>query len=317
MRGVVLDLDSLQPRDLDLQPLRRQLDEWRLYARTSRAQLQEHMAGAGVVVTNKVVIDAQAIRDNPQLELICVAATGTNNVDLAAARAAGIPVCNARDYATASVVEHVFALLLTLTRQLDSYRRRVADGGWSESPDFCLFDAPVDELSGRTLGIVGYGVLGQAVARAAAAFSMNVQVAQRLHGAPVTGRVALDTLLETSDVVSLHCPLSERTRGLIGAPQLARMKRDAILINTARGGIVDERALVDALQKREIQAAAVDVLEQEPPPPDNPLLSFRSPRLVVTPHMAWASRPARQRLVQEVADNVAAFTRGEPRNVVN
>ncbi len=317
MRGVVLDLDSLSPQDLDLQPLKGQLDHWNLYPHTAPEQVCERIADTQVVITNKVELTAAQLQSCPTLKLICVAATGTNNIDLDAATSAGIQVSNARHYATASVVEHVFALLLTLTRRLDRYRLGVEQGNWCDSREFCLFDETIGELSGHTLGIIGYGVLGKAVAQAARAFSMKVQVAQSLHGTPHPDRVPLVKLLETSDVISLHCPLSDATRGLIGAAALARMKPGAILINTARGGIVDEQALVDALRQNRLQAAAVDVLSQEPPGKHNPLLGFHSPRLIVTPHVAWASQPARQRLVNEVTENIAAFLRGEPRNRVN
>jgi glycerate dehydrogenase len=251
------------------------------------------------------------------LKLICVAATGTNNIDLPAATKAGIQVSNARNYATASVVEHVFALLLTLTRRLDRYRNRVGDGDWRDSPEFCLFDETIGELAGHTMGIIGYGVLGQAVAKAARAFSMDIQIAQSLEGTPHPNRVSLETLLTTSDVISLHCPLSEATRGLIGAAELASMKQSAILINTARGGIVDEQALLNALQNNQLQAAAIDVLSEEPPRKRNPLIEALSSRLIVTPHVAWASQAARQRLTNELSENIAAFLRGAPRNVVN
>ena len=215
------------------------------------------------------------------------------------------------------MVEHVFALLLTLTRRLDSYRQRVNGGDWCDSREFCLFDETIAELSGHTFGIIGYGVLGRAVAKVARAFSMKVLVAESLTGAARTGRVPLHTLLENADIVSLHCPLSEATRHLIDAPALARMKPDAILINTARGGIVDEQALVDALRQNRLQAAAIDVLAEEPPRTRNPLLAFDSPRLIITPHVAWASQPARQRLVRELSENIAAFLCGTPRNTVN
>lgn len=317
MRGVILDLDSLSPHDLDLQALQQQLDHWDLHPHTDPDQVSERIADAQVVVTNKVALTAAHIQSSPALKLICVAATGTNNIDLDAATKAGIQVSNARDYATASVVEHVFALLLTLTRRLDRYRERVGDGDWCGGQEFCLFDETIGELSGHTLGIIGYGVLGRAVAQAARAFSMDVQIAQSLQGAPQPDRVSLDGLLATSDVISLHCPLSDATRGLIGAAELTDMKPGAILINTARGGIVDEQALVDALRNNRIYAAAVDVLTEEPPRKGNPLLDFRSPRLIVTPHVAWASQAARQRLVNELSGNIAAFLRGVPRNIAN
>ncbi len=316
MRGVFLDLDSVHPRDLDLDPLRACLPEWSFFEQTSPQHVAERIAGAHVVVTNKVHVTADHLYAAETLRLICVAATGTDNIDLPAAQQAGIVVSNARNYATASVAEAVFALLLTLTRQLDRYRAQVAAGRWSESPHFCLFDAPIEELHDKTLGIIGYGVLGHAVAERAKAFGMRVQIAQRLHADPVGGRVPLTELLATSDVVSLHCPLSDATRNLIGQAELQTMKRSAILINTARGGILDEVALVTALQQGWIAGAGIDVVSQEPPPVSNPLLSCRSPRLVLTPHVAWASRTARQHLLGEIVENIRAFQRGEQRNSV-
>jgi glycerate dehydrogenase len=317
MRGVFLDLDSLNPGDLDLEPLRSCLPEWRFYDHTTPGKVIEHIDDAQIVVTNKVRLDRTHLRSATKLRLVCVAATGTDNVDLQSASDKGVVVSNARGYATPSVVEHVFSLLLTLVRHLDRYRRRVDAGDWTHSRHFCLFDETIEELAGKTLGIIGYGVLGHAVAQVAQAFSMRIQIAQRLYGPPVADRVPLDQLLETSDIISLHCPLTEQTRGLIGETQLKRMKRSAILINAARGGIVDENALVTALEQQWIAGAGVDVLAQEPPEATNPLLRYSSPRLIVTPHIAWASRAARQRLLGEIAENIKAFLAGKPRNPVN
>ncbi|MCG6865850.1 MAG: D-2-hydroxyacid dehydrogenase [Thiogranum sp.] len=315
-RGVFLDLDSLHPQDLDLTALRDSLPDWEFFPQTSPEQVMQRIAGARVVVTNKVRMNAAQLGNAQALGLVCVAATGTDNVDLAAARQAGIAVSNARNYATASVAEAVFAMLLTLVRQLDRYRAQVSAGHWSDSPYFCLFDAPIEELFGKMLGIVGYGVLGRAVAQRAQAFGMQVQIAQRLVGEPLDGRLPLEELLTISDVVSLHCPLSDATRNLIGPRQLELMKPSAILINTARGGIVDEPALVNALDQGWIAGAALDVLGQEPPAAGSPLVTCRSPRLVLTPHVAWASRSARQRLVGEIVENIQAFRRGERRNAL-
>ena len=316
MRAVFLDLDSLNPQDLDLQPLQECVQDWQLHHHTEPDQVDERIAHARIIVSNKVRITREHIQAAPELHLICVAATGTNNIDLDAASDAGVIVSNARNYATASVVEHVYSLLLTLVRQLDSYRKRVKAGDWSRSPNFCLFDESIEELSGKTLGIIGFGVLGQAVAQLAQGFSMHVQIAQRLHGSPLPERTPFYQLLETSDIVSLHCPLSAQTQGLIGEAQFRRMRNTAILINTARGGIVDEKVLVRALQQGWIAAAGVDVVAQEPAKASNPLLHYSSPRLIVTPHVAWASRAARQRLVTEIVDNIQAFLRGSTRNTV-
>lgn len=316
LRGVFLDLDSLHPQDIELAALRECLPAWTFFDRTPPEQVVERISAAEVVVSNKVRLTSEHLRSAQSLRLICVAATGTNNIDLEAAGQAGIVVSNARNYATASVTEAVFALLLTLVRKLDRYRAQVAAGRWSESPHFCLFDSPIEELYGKTLGIIGYGVLGQAVAQRAQAFGMKVIICQRLCGEPVEGRVAIQELLTASDVISLHCPLSELTYNLIGAPQLKAMKRSAILINTARGGIVNEAALVAALRQGEIAGAGFDVASEEPPAADNPLLNFPSPQLIVTPHVAWASRSARQRLVDEIIQNIQAFRLGQPRNQV-
>ncbi len=316
MRGVFLDLDSVHPSDLDLAPLRACLREWQFHRATEPDQVVSRIRDAQVVVSNKVALTRASFEANPALQLVCVAATGTNNIDLDAAGDTSVVVSNARDYATASVVEHVFSLLLTLSRRLDAYRRRVSAGDWSRSPHFCLFDETIEELAGKTLGIIGYGVLGRAVADLARAFSMRVNIAQRLHGNPLPERVPLREILASSDVVSLHCPLTEQTRGLLGESELRQMKRSALLINTARGGIVDERALVRALHRSWIAGAGVDVLSDEPPPASNPLLQYASPRLIVTPHIAWASRAARQRLVGEITDNIQAFVSGSPRNRV-
>ncbi len=313
--GVFLDLESIHPQDLDLTELRDSLVNWTFHDSSHSDQVGARIATAQVVVTNKVPLNADHLRAAGRLRLICLAATGADRIDVQAARDAGVSVRNARDYATASVAEAVFALLLTLLRQLDAYRRQVSLGHWSESPHFCLFDAPIEELNGKVMGIVGYGVLGRAVAERAKAFGMRVLVAQSLHNAGHdNARVPLSDLLRLADVVSLHCPLSRLTAGLIGARELALMKRGAILINTARGGIVDERALVGALKAGTIAGAGIDVVAQEPPAADNPLLRFVSPRLILTPHIAWASRSARQRLVGEIVANIRAFQRGETRN---
>jgi glycerate dehydrogenase len=316
MQGVFLDLDSMHPSDLDLAQLQDSLPHWQFHHRTGPDEVLPRIQAAQVVVTNKVPLTDSSIQASRNLQLICVAATGTNNIDLAAASAAGVVVSNARDYATASVVEHVFSLLLTLTRRLDAYRRRVRDGDWTRSPHFCLFDETIEELAGKQLGIIGYGVLGRAVADLARAFSMQVNIAQRVHDSPLPDRLPLPQLLGSCDVISLHCPLTEQTRGLIGETELRQMKDTALLINTARGGIVDEQALLRGLQQGWIAGAGIDVLAEEPPAATTALLQYNSPRLIVTPHIAWASRAARQRLIGEITANIVAFGNGSPRNRV-
>ena len=315
--GVLLDRDSLDRGDLKFEVLRETLPEWRFYDTCEPDRVAERIAGATVVVTNKVVLDARLLEGASALRLVCVAATGTNNVDLVVAQGLRIPVCNARGYATPAVVQHVFALILSLSTRLMDYHQAVRAGRWERSPMFCLLDFPIRELAGRTLGIVGYGELGKGVARAAAAFGMRVLLAQRPGGPERPGRLPLRELLPQVDVLSLHCPLTPQTRGLIGAEQLASMRSDAVLINTARGGIVDEAALAEALRAGRLGGAGVDVLAQEPPARGNPLLEPGITNLIVTPHVAWASRESRQRLVDQVADNIRAFFSGCPRNLVS
>ncbi len=316
MKGVFLDSETVDRGDLDLGALRAALPEWAVYANTAQNRVAEHIKGAEVVVSNKVMLDANVLSEAQRLKLVCVAATGTNNVDLQAARRANITVCNVRGYATASVVQHVFALILALTTRLFPYRRAVDRGNWQVSPQFCLLDYPIREIAGKCLGIVGYGELGRAVARTAEAFDMEVILAQRPSGEAKPGRVPLDALLPQVDILSLHCPLTPETRGLIGERQLALMRADAMLINAARGGIVHEQALADALRGGRPGGAGIDVLSEEPPVHGNPLLDPGIPNLIVTPHIAWASRESRQRLVDQVAENIRAFLAGRPRNVV-
>jgi len=316
-QGVVLDLETMDREDLDLAPLRGALPHWDVHPFTDASETAGRIAQAQVVVTNKVVVDRAAMNAAPDLKLICVAATGTNNVDLEAARAHGITVCNVRDYGTASVVQHVFTLILALTTRLQDYQQDVARGLWQDSRQFCLLDHPIRELCGRTLGIIGYGVLGQAVARTAECFGLKVRVAQSLVSpGNDPDRLPLDRLLAESDILSLHCPLTDQTRHLIDARALAAMKADALLINAARGAVVDNAALADALRRGVIGGAGIDVLDQEPPNSDHPLLAPDIPNLIVTPHIAWAAQEARQRVIDQVSENIQAFMAGEPRRVV-
>lgn len=315
MRGVFLDAGSLGQAVLDMRPLEREGIDWAYYDATSPAVVVERITSADIVITNKVVLDGKSLTEADQLKLVCVAATGTNNVDVEAAKQRGIAVCNVRGYATPSVVEHVFALLLSLMRHVPDYHRAVQAGRWQKSAHFSFLDFPIHELNGKILGIVGYGELGRAVAKVAEAFGMGILIAERSARAPRPGRVALSELLPKVDALTLHCPLTAETRGLIGARELQSMKRGAVLINTARGGVVDELALLEALRSRHLGGAGVDVLTQEPPL-DNPLLSADVPNLIVTPHVAWASRESRQRLVGEIAANIQAYLQGTPRNAV-
>lgn len=315
MRGIFLDIDSVDRGDLDLGSLRATLPEW-IFLTTGACDAKALPKQADVLVSNKVILDADAINCSENLKLICIAATGTNNVDLAAATAKGITVCNVRNYATASVVEHVFGLILCLTRSLPQYMQAVKQDKWQLSDTFCMLDYPVKELKGQTLGIIGFGELGRAVAAMGEAFGMTVLVAERRGASLRQGRTPFQEVLSGADIISIHCPLTQDTCNLIGSAELMCMKRDAVLINVARGGIVNESDLSDALQAGEIGGAALDVLTEEPPRSGNPLLSRSHPNLILTPHIAWASRTSRQSLVNEIASNIQAFFSGKPRNVV-
>lgn len=318
MRGIFLDTDTLLPEELDFSALSNSLADWTLYPTTTTERLAERLQNIEVVVSNKVVLDAVSIKKANNLKLICVCATGTNNVDLDVARDQGIPVCNVRDYAAASVAQHTLALMLGLATRWHEYAQDVRQGEWSRSTMFCLMHRPVIELSGKTLGIIGYGVLGKAVAKLARAFGMQVLIAESLSKVNhQTGRTQLDQLLAASDFVSLHCPLTDQSRNLIGKQQFFAMKETAFIINTARGGLINEQALVDALRNHVIAGAATDVLTQEPPTLDHPLLAVDIPNLIVTPHNAWVSRECRQRLLDGVVDNVVAWRDGRLQNCVN
>jgi len=317
MLGAFLDRDSLDRGDLDFSSLDNVIDDWQFYGQTRPDDLGSRMARSEIIISNKVIIDQHAMQSAPQLKLICVAATGTNNVDIGAAQRLNISVCNVRGYATPSVSQHVFAMMLSLSIHLGKYRRAVMQGAWQQSQHFCLLDYPIEELSGKTLGIVGYGELGQAVAKIAEAFGMQVLVSDHRGSEPRLGRVSFEQLLAEADIISLHCPLTPETQGLIGATEIAQMKQGAMLINTARGGIVDEQALADALRDGYLGGAGVDVLSQEPPVASNPLLAADIPNLIITPHIAWASRASRQRLLEQISANISAFLAATPRNIVS
>ncbi|MES1929688.1 glycerate dehydrogenase [Salinisphaera dokdonensis CL-ES53] len=317
MQGCFLDAGSMGD-GLTWSSLESSVESWHWHHNTTRETVAERLQGVDIAVTNKVVLDAETIAGADRLKLICVAATGFNNVDTAAAAEHGIPVVNVTGYATPAVSQHVLSLMLAHATRWASYDAAVKRGDWSAGQFFCLLDYPIEELDGQTLGLVGHGELGQAVARLAEAFGMQVLVAERPGATTVReGRVAIDEVFERADMISLHCPLTEDTRHLINADALARMKNSAFLINTARGAIVDSEALIEALRNGTIAGAALDVLDQEPPPADHPLLDPSIPNLIVTPHTAWGSRGARQRMLEGVAANIDAFRAGEQRNRVN
>ncbi|MCJ8207079.1 2-hydroxyacid dehydrogenase [Pseudomonas sp. RGM2987] len=316
-RAVFLDHSSLDLGDLDLNPLRDCFGDLQLFARTTADQVTERLKDASVAITNKVVIDAAAMAASPGLKLILISATGTNNVDLEAARRHGITVCNCQGYGTPSVAQHTIMLLLNLATRLADYQKAVGEGRWQQASQFCLLDYPIIELEGKTLGLLGHGELGSAVARLAEAFGMRVLLGQIPGRPPRPERLPLDQLLPQIDALTLHCPLNEHTRNFIGARELALLKPGAFVINTARGGLIDEQALADVLRNGHLGGAATDVLSVEPPTQGNPLLAPDIPRLIVTPHNAWGSREARQRIVGQMSENAQAFFSGTARRVVS
>lgn len=316
MNIVVLDGYAANPGDLSWSELEGLGSSLCVYDRTPPELVVQRAEQADILLTNKVVLSREIIGALPRLKYIGVLATGYNVVDLLAARERNLPVTNVPAYSTASVAQMVFALLLEMVQQVGHHSHRVHEGAWSRSPDFCFWDKPLVELDGLTLGILGYGSIGRRVARIAAAFGMKVLVHTRTPAAePGVEYVDRDRLFEQSDVLSLHCPLTEQTAGVVNAERLAAMKPEAYLINTGRGPLVDERALAEALASGVIAGAALDVLSVEPAAADNPLLG--APHCIITPHIAWATRAARKRLMDTVVANVEAFISGTPRNVVN
>jgi glycerate dehydrogenase len=305
-KAAFLDFATLGP-NVDTRALDRLLDVT-YYAYSDEAEIPARLAGCEFVVVNKAQLSAETIAGAASLRLIALTATGTDNVDTDAARARGIAVANARDYCSTSVVQHVLALVLNLTQRITDYGQLVRAGAWAGSRSFALFDYPIRELAGRSLGIVGYGTLGRSVADVGRCLGMRILVSGRPGEAQLRAdRLPFEQVLEESDVLSLHCPLNESTYHLIGAAELARMKPDALLINTARGGLVDSAALADALRAGKLGGAGIDVLPVEPPDDDQPLLAGDVPNLIVTPHVAWAALEARQRALYQVAENVEAF----------
>ena len=310
---VVLDRDTLVNRPFDFD-FPHTLSS---YGTTEAHETLERIRGADIVITNKVVISAQAFAENPQLKLVAVTATGVNNVDVEAAKQNGTAVCNIRAYGNESVAEHAFMMMITLMRNLPAYQRDVAAGLWENSPFFCHLGAPMRDLNGKTLAIFGRGNIGQTLATYAQAFKMKVVFVEHKHAETVRdGYVSFDEAVRTADALSLHCPLTPETANMIGEAELQQMKPGAILINCGRGGLVDEAALVAALKYGQIGGAGFDVLTQEPPRDGNPLLKARLPNLIVTPHIAWASQEAANRLFDILLDNINHFVAGNPQNLV-
>jgi glycerate dehydrogenase len=292
--------------------------EWVEYGETDGSQVVDRLRDATIAICNKLALRADVLSQLPKLKLIAVAATGTDNVDLDYCRAHQIAVCNTRGYATSSLPEHALMLMLALRRNLIAYRDDVRAGRWHEAKQFCLLNHPIGDLRRTVLGIVGFGALGKAMAQLGRAIGMEVIIAERKGATTVReGRKSFYDVLRLSDVLSLHCPLTEETKNLIGPEEIAQMKREALLINTARGGLIDDHALLDALKAGRLAGAGIDVLRVEPPREGNPLLEVDLPNLIVTPHNAWASRQAMQTLADQLVDNLEAFVRGEPRNLVN
>lgn len=312
MKIVVLDGHTLNPGDLDWEPLRK-LGQCEIHPRTAPSEIVTRAQGAAVVLTNKCPLSAQTIAQSPGLRYIGVLATGYNVVDLAAAKSHGIVVTNVPDYGTPSVAQHVFALILELTQHVGHHAQTVREGRWQQAPDFCYWDRPLVELAGLTLGIVGYGRIGSAVAEVGRAFGMKIVAASRRKLAAVEC-LSIDEVFRRSDVVSLHCPLTPDTEGLVNAGRLALMKPTAFLINTGRGPLVVESDLAQALNEERLAGAGLDVLAIEPPRSENPLL--RAKNCLITPHIAWATRAARSRLLATVIDNLAGFLAGRPKNLV-
>ena len=310
---VVLDRDTLVNRPFEFD-FPHTLSS---YGTTEAHETLARIRGADIVITNKVVISAQAFAENPQLKLVAVTATGVNNVDVEAAKQNGTAVCNIRAYGNESVAEHAFMMMITLMRNLPAYQRDVAAGLWENSPFFCHLGAPMRDLNGKTLAIFGRGNIGKTLAAYAQAFKMNVVFAEHKHAQSVRdGYVSFDEAIRSADVVSLNCPLTPQTANMIGEAELQQMKPGAILINCGRGGLVDEAALVAALKYGQIGGAGFDVLTQEPPRDGNPLLKARLPNLIVTPHIAWASQEAANRLFDILLDNINRFVAGNPQNLV-
>ena len=319
MHAVFLDYKTVDAGDLDLESIRAVLPEIKVYPYSTEAEVLDRIQDIEVAIANKIEFDSRVFDYANKLRLICVTATGTNNIDLDYAEKAGVTICNIRDYCTESVTQHVLLSILSLSHSYFDYMHSIQSGEWQEGSGFSLLEHPIKELSGKKLGIVGFGVLGKGVAKAASILGMETLICESFNpNKPDDSldRVGFDELLRESDVVSLHCPLTEETDGIFNDDSFEKMKSSAILINTARGGLVNDQALIKAIENKSIAGAAIDVLDQEPPGLDHPLMQNNYKNLIITPHIAWAAREARQRALDRIADNIEAFQRGKPINVV-
>ena len=326
MKTAFLDYKTVDPSDLDLSPLRKIAPNLILYDKTAADEVNKRIQDAEIIIINKTKLDAAALYQAKKVKLICLVATGTDNVDLVAAKEQGVTVCNIKNYCTDSVAQHVVLSILALSHHFNEYQLSLKQGLWQKSEQFCLLEYPITELSAKTLGIVGLGVLGTAVANLAVSFGMRILVAESFRPEngmtndaqqkPEFKRVPFQDLVSQSDVISLHCPLTPETKDLFDLKTFKSMKKNALLINTARGGLINDEALLHALEHGSIAGAALDVLDREPPAADHPLLTSGLPNLIVTPHIAWAAKEARQRALDEIAKNIACYLKGEPRNVV-
>jgi glycerate dehydrogenase len=314
--GVFLDLETVDTGDLDRSRLQSSLPRWQWHEFSDSEDIQQRIAQANVVVSNKCTLDRSVMRQAAKLQLIAVAATGTNNVDLKAAAELGIIVCNIRDYASDAVAQHVITSMLNLLTHQPDYLQDVRQGAWSRSRQFCLNHRPIRQARDLSFGVIGYGVLGRATGKLAENLGMKLLVAERQGETVREGRLPFEEVIARADVISLHCPLSAATRGLIDQAVLQDMKPEALLINTARGGVIVGEDLANALRQGVIAGAAVDTLSQEPPPVDHILLAADIPNLLITPHNAWASKSARQAALDQLADVISAFVEGPALNPV-
>lgn len=322
MQAVFLDYKTVDSGDLDLSPISDLLPELIVYENTKNEEIAERIKFAEIIIINKIDLDASLLSKAQNAKLICLVATGTNNVDLVSAKSLGIAVCNIKNYCTDSVVQHVFLSILALQHSLLDYQISLDQGAWQNSALFSLLNHPIAELRAKKLGIVGFGVLGSGVAKMAENFGMKVLIAEsldknRVQKNDASHRINFNELVKESDFISLHCPLTDCTEKLFNQPVFAAMKNNAFLINTARGALIEDEDLILAIKNKEIAGAAIDVFDEEPPPLDHPLIRESFHNLIITPHIAWAAVEARQRALECIAENIDAFLKDKPINVVN